>query len=472
MWAIFKLNVLLKMASGQYADDIDSFAEMYAEEYDRCIKRGGDMLYGVPVINGNTAGMAKVIKDALKKGINMGGENYNILAEIYPSAFEAYWMGAEMSPLPNFLLKPGGWPSTPPAPGTVMNIGPNPIPMAISAAIHKGIKEALQEAEEQLKSQEITIPGIAPLPSITLNVYETLEKLDKKEPLPSNIRNHPIILAAREIRNQLKQAKKKKPSIGAQIKKALKFPFPELPKRQKIIDEAKKQLIEQAVELIKQQIIIPIEEIILTPFIAPILAAIETVKNSIPKPTPTKKEVKKYVKDTIDGVTPDIDLSLYVSIPKLPTKEELKKQIDDAIPKKPELEAIAFDIIKGKIPEIPIINIVPPNILWSTKTNILLDPMLLVAKLHLFGVDGTMSVMAQYPPPAPPAPAILKWSAYIVQEGPPVPNLPATVSMPEIPEIPSIPPLPSLPELPGLPTVGLETPSLPFGIPISIPGGG
>jgi hypothetical protein len=244
MWAIFKLNVLLKMASGQYADDVDSFAEMYAEEYDRCIKRGGDMLYGVPVINGNTAGMAKIIKEALKKGSKMGGENYNILAEIYPSAFEAYWMGAEMSPLPNFLLKPAGWPSTPPAPGAVMNIGPNPIPMAISAAIHKALKEALKEAEEQLKSQEITIPGIGPVPTVTINVYETLEKMDKKEPIASNIRNHPIILAGREIRNQLKQAKKKKPSIGAQIKKALKFPFPELPKRQKIIDEAKKQLIE------------------------------------------------------------------------------------------------------------------------------------------------------------------------------------------------------------------------------------
>lgn len=219
MWAIFKLNVLLKMASGQYADDIDSFAEMYAEEYDRCIKRGGDMLYGVPVINGNTAGMAKVIKDALKKGISMGGENYNILAEIYPSAFEAYWMGAEMSPLPNFLLKPGGWPSTPPAPGAVMNIGPNPIPMAISAAIHKGIKEALKEAEEQLKSQEIPIPGVGPIPTITINVYETLEKLDKKEPLPSNIRNHPIILAGREIRNQLKQAKRKNHQLVLKLKR-------------------------------------------------------------------------------------------------------------------------------------------------------------------------------------------------------------------------------------------------------------
>jgi hypothetical protein len=257
------------------------------------------MLYGVPVINGNTAGMAKIIKDALNKGVQMGGENYNVLAEIYPAAFEAYWMGAEMSPLPNFLQKPGGWPSTPPAPGAVMNIGPNPIPLAISAAIHKALKEALKEAEEPLKSQEITIPGIAPIPTITVNVYDTLEKMDKKEPVSSIIRNHPIILAGREIRNQLKQAKKKKPSIGAQIKKAIKFPFPELPKRQKIIDAAKKQLIAAAIEVLKKEIIVPIEEIILTPIIAPILTAIETVKDTIPKPTPTKKEVKKYIKDKI-----------------------------------------------------------------------------------------------------------------------------------------------------------------------------
>ena len=53
MWAIFKLNILLKMVSGQYGKDLDSFALMYAQEYDKCIKRGGDMIYGVPVMNGN-----------------------------------------------------------------------------------------------------------------------------------------------------------------------------------------------------------------------------------------------------------------------------------------------------------------------------------------------------------------------------------------------------------------------------------
>ena len=53
MWAIFKLNVLTAMLTGQFKADPDSFAEFYANEYDKAIKSGGDLLYGVNVINGN-----------------------------------------------------------------------------------------------------------------------------------------------------------------------------------------------------------------------------------------------------------------------------------------------------------------------------------------------------------------------------------------------------------------------------------
>jgi hypothetical protein len=45
--------------------------------------------------------------------------------------------------------------------------------------------------------------------------------------------------------------------------------------------------------------------------------------NNIPK-KPTKEEVKKYVKDTIDGVVPDIVLP-GISIPHIPTKGRIKK---------------------------------------------------------------------------------------------------------------------------------------------------
>jgi hypothetical protein len=44
----------------------------------------------------------------------------------------------------------------------------------------------------------------------------------------------------------------------------------------------------------------------------------------------------------------------------------------------------------------------------------MLDPFVNLAKFHLMGTSGNMSVLAQYTPPAPPAPAILNWTGYKV----------------------------------------------------------
>jgi hypothetical protein len=93
---------------------------------------------------------------------------------------------------------------------------------------------------------------------------------------------------------------------------------------------------------------------------------------------------------------------------------ELKALIKDKIPTKEELLAMAYDLIKDKIPEIPNIWFIPPTFIFSYPTNILLDPFVNIAKFHLIGVSGTMSVIAQYPPPAPPAPAIINWTGYKV----------------------------------------------------------
>lgn len=404
-WTLFRINVLKSMVSFQFSKDTDAYAEFYATEYDRCIKRGGDMIYGVPVMNGNVSGMADVIKRALKKGQDSDGENFNLLAEIYPSAFDAYWLGAEMSPIPNPLLKPGGWPSTLPAPGAIMNIGPNPIMLAASAAKNKAEVEALKSLEDALKSVTITIP-----PFGELNVYETIQKILKKEPLDFKISNHPAVKAGNAIFQKSKTAKKKKPSIGSQMKKAIKFPFPELPKKKDLIEKAKNKLLEAAVDEIKKQLMDAIEETILAPIQAVIQTAVE-LSNSIPSPKPTPAEIKKYIKDTINGLVPDISLP-GITIPKIPTKEEFKKMIDDAIPTKEELLAMADDLIKDKIPNIPNIFFIPPTIQFSFQSNIMINPFINVAKAHLMGVSGIMSVMAQYPPPAPPAPAILNWTGY------------------------------------------------------------
>jgi hypothetical protein len=403
-WILFKANVLEAMITLRFSNDSDGFASFYANEYDRCIKRGGDMLYGVPVINGNVQGMADVIKTALKKGQDSDGENFNLLAEIYPSAFDAYWLGAENSPFPNPLLRPLGWQSTPPAPGTLMNIGPNPISMATSTAINKALKEAAQLLVDELKKQTIEIGGI------DINVYDTVIKLLNKEVVADEIKNHPTIITGKAIVEKYNEIKKKKPSIGSQFKPSIKFPFPELPKRKDLIEKARTKLLEEAVKQIKEQLIPPIQEQILQPIISPIQVVVELSK-SIPSPKPTKEEIKKFVVDTINGITPNISLP-NANIPKLPTKEELEKQIEDSLPTKEELMAMAFDIIKDKIPNIPNIWFVPPTLIFSPPTNILLDPFVNLAKVHLLGTSGTMNVMAQYPPPAPPAPAIIMWSGY------------------------------------------------------------
>jgi len=406
MWTIYKINVLKSLITFQYSNDTEGFAYFIAKEYDKCIKRGGDMIYGVPVMNGNVNGMARVITQALKKGQESGGENFNILAEIYPSAFDEYWLGAEMSPIPNPLLRPLGWPSTPPAPGTIMNIGPNPIRLAATAAVNKALKQVAKQLVDDLKSQIIVIEGIG-----EINLYDTILKIIKRQPIDSKIKNHPLVQAGKIIVLNYEEIKKKKPSIGAQIKKALKFPFPELPKRQKIIDAAKNKLIDEAIKVLEESIVKPIEEAILTPIYTVIQSAVD-MANNLPK-KPTKEEIKKFVKDTIDGVIPDIVLP-GISIPHIPTKAELKEMIKEKIPTKPELEAMAYDMIKGLIPNIPNIWFIPPTLIFSEQTIIFLNPFVNLAKFHLMGVSGTMMVMAQYPPPAPPAPAILNWTGYKV----------------------------------------------------------
>ena len=266
------------MSTRRYSKDMDALAEFYAKEYDACIKRGGVMIYGTPVMNGNVAGMADAIKRALKKGQQSDGENFNLLAEIYPTAFDAYWMGAEMAPFPNPLINPAGWQGTSPAPGAIMNIGPNPISLAISTTTHKAEVTVLTKLVDELKKQ---IVNISPLGD--LNIYDTVLKIEKYEITDPNVKNHPAIKAAKGVLFKLKQAKLKKPSTGSQMKKSIKFPFPELPKRKLIIEKAKGKLLEQAITALKEQLIIPIKEAILQPIILAVQASVELSK-TIPNP--------------------------------------------------------------------------------------------------------------------------------------------------------------------------------------------
>jgi hypothetical protein len=55
---------------------------------------------------------------------------------------------------------------------------------------------------------------------------------------------------------------------------------------------------------------------------------------------------------------------------------------------------------------------VPPN----NNTSIFLDAFINAAKIHLTTVSGLYVVLAQYPPPAPPAAGIVNWSGYKVPD--------------------------------------------------------
>lgn len=56
----------------------------------------------------------------------------------------------------------------------------------------------------------------------------------------------------------------------------------------------------------------------------------------------------------------------------------------------------------------------PLPVVPNNNSSIFLDAFISSAKIHLTTVSGIFSVIGQYPPPAPAAPAILPWSGYNV----------------------------------------------------------
>lgn len=405
MWTIYRVNVLKALISGRYSKDSEKFANFIATEYDTCIKRGGDTIYGVPVINGNVKAMASVIKNAIDKGRSKPGSNFNLLQEICPAAFDAYWIGAEMSPFPNPIFKPLGWASTPPAPGTIQNLGPDMITLATNTAKNKALVEAIKVLIDEIKDKVINVPGIG-----DINVYETAVKIEKGEKIQDRIQNNPIIKSAVELLKRFKEAKKKKPSIGAQFKKSLEIPFPELPDRQKIIKETKEKLLTKVVEQLIQRLSALILEQILEPYVSVIDQAVNRDKrdNKI-----TKEQIKTWVKEQINGMIPSIELPDVPNLPKIPTKEQIEEEVNSKLPTKEQLKSIALAEVEKLMPDIPYFQFTPPSLKFKF-SNVFINPFINYAKQHLINTGGTMTVFSQYPLPAPPAPAIIVWSGYRV----------------------------------------------------------
>lgn len=57
----------------------------------------------------------------------------------------------------------------------------------------------------------------------------------------------------------------------------------------------------------------------------------------------------------------------------------------------------------------------PISVLPSTSTNPYLDSFILMASIHLQSIGGVCNTISQYPPIAPPGPAILTWTGYTME---------------------------------------------------------
>lgn len=101
-WELFKQNVQRKLCDASKVPTIEYVAEVYATEYDLCVKRGGTIVDRIPVIKGNVEGMKQAFIQALK-----GGLSYSIPYDLTGAMGEGvkiYWQGAPLlTPNPPFI---------------------------------------------------------------------------------------------------------------------------------------------------------------------------------------------------------------------------------------------------------------------------------------------------------------------------------------------------------------------------------
>jgi hypothetical protein len=88
-WQLFKQNILAVANRPDGIPDIDTIAKLYADEYDAAVKRGGDLLHGIPINNGNKLAMEQFFKLALQKGLTATGP-YDLVGEMGKGVI-AYW---------------------------------------------------------------------------------------------------------------------------------------------------------------------------------------------------------------------------------------------------------------------------------------------------------------------------------------------------------------------------------------------
>jgi hypothetical protein len=111
-WEIFKNSILVRANNPQSIKDIDTIAKLWADEYDACMKRGGDTINRVAIKKGNKEIMEQLFKAALQKGLT-STTPYDLVGEMGKGVL-AYWQGASLNEFPFPII---------PATGAISNIG-------------------------------------------------------------------------------------------------------------------------------------------------------------------------------------------------------------------------------------------------------------------------------------------------------------------------------------------------------------
>ena len=112
-WKLFKVNMLLYMNNPLGVVTPVQFATKLAQEYDSCMRRGGQLIGRESVLAGNLPLMLTLITVAQAKAITKTQPaKHDFLADI-GKAVEGYWTGATLQPFPIYPI---------PAPGSIQNI--------------------------------------------------------------------------------------------------------------------------------------------------------------------------------------------------------------------------------------------------------------------------------------------------------------------------------------------------------------
>ena len=101
-WQQFKNNIQRVSDNPAGIPDTATIAKLYAQEYDACMKRGGDTINRVAIQKGNVELMEKLFKAALDKGLT-SKEPYDLVGEMGKGVL-AYWTGGVMNNFPTPII--------------------------------------------------------------------------------------------------------------------------------------------------------------------------------------------------------------------------------------------------------------------------------------------------------------------------------------------------------------------------------